>query len=65
MIYMFMTLTQTCDGDPCQTQTRDVTCTDTESGCDDDTKPDDQRPCHENVTCGMWEITDWSKVSCR
>ncbi|XP_074650847.1 A disintegrin and metalloproteinase with thrombospondin motifs 6-like [Tubulanus polymorphus] len=54
--------TDTCHGDPCGTMTRDVYCSDPDSGCDIYTKPMESKQC-SNITCGIWKIGHWSTCS--
>ncbi|CAG0923118.1 unnamed protein product [Notodromas monacha] len=54
---------ETCTGDPCDVQTREVTCTRKSPPCDEQEKPLESRTCGE-IQCGSWEIDEWSREAC-
>lgn len=52
---------QTCLGDPCDIQTREVRCNDPANTCTLTSKPATERQC-SNITCGTWQAAPWTKV---
>ncbi|KAG0725112.1 A disintegrin and metalloproteinase with thrombospondin motifs 7 [Chionoecetes opilio] len=50
-----------CAQDPCEYEKREVECVATHHTCDPLSRPPDRRQCG-NITCGVWESDDWSKV---
>lgn len=51
-----------CGRNPCEMQTRPVTCKEAEIGCNELTKPISSRKC-SNVTCGNWTTDPWSECT--
>ncbi|XP_076069454.1 ADAM metallopeptidase with thrombospondin type 1 motif B [Oratosquilla oratoria] len=52
----------TCGSDPCELESRTVTCLLPSGDCDPLTKPPEQRQCG-NITCGVWKTAEWSECS--
>ncbi|KAK3887793.1 hypothetical protein Pcinc_008121 [Petrolisthes cinctipes] len=53
---------QSCMLDPCEYEEREVTCVMPGGGCDPLTRPPARRQCG-NITCGVWEVDEWSMCS--
>lgn len=53
---------QSCSLDPCEFEQREVACVAPEGKCDPFTRPAERRQCG-NITCGHWDVGDWSKCS--
>ncbi|XP_042884223.1 A disintegrin and metalloproteinase with thrombospondin motifs 7-like [Penaeus japonicus] len=53
---------QSCSLDPCEFEQREVVCVAPEGKCDPLTRPAERRQCG-NITCGHWDVGDWSKCS--
>ncbi|XP_068201484.1 A disintegrin and metalloproteinase with thrombospondin motifs 6-like [Palaemon carinicauda] len=54
--------TQVCSLDPCDYEERDVKCVASTGDCDPLTRPAERRQCG-NITCGNWDVGEWSKCS--
>ncbi|CAH1796676.1 unnamed protein product, partial [Owenia fusiformis] len=54
----------TCNGDPCMIQTRNVQCSDRNSliGCDPLEMPSVMKQC-TNITCGQWAASEWTQCT--